>query len=103
MRHFLRRRLDHAALPLSGGVLACALARALVSGAGAAHRLSTADRATVTGAVDLATIARRADVDFAAAARADKEAEAGVGLARALGMRRRQKTCPAHVTETMLG
>jgi predicted ABC-type transport system involved in lysophospholipase L1 biosynthesis ATPase subunit len=102
MRHFLRRRLGHTALPLSGGVLACALARALVGGAGAAQRLSTADRATVTGAVDLATIARRADVDFAAAARADKEAEADVRLARALGMRRRQKTCPAHVTETML-
>ena len=103
MRHFLRRRLGHTALPLSGGVLACALARALVDGAGAAHRLSTTDRAAVTGAVDLATIARRTDVDLAAAARADKEAEADVGLAHALGMRRRQKTCPAHLTETMLG
>jgi hypothetical protein len=103
MRHFLRRRLGHTALPLSGGVLACALARALVGGAGAAQRLSTADRAAVTSAVDLATIALRADVDLAAAARTDKEAEADVGLAHALGMRRRQKTCPAHGTETMLG
>ena len=103
MRHFLRRRLGHTALPLSGGVLACALARALVGGAGAAHRLPTANRATLAGAVDLAMIARRADVDLAAAARADKETEADVGLARALGMRQGKKTCPAHVTETMLG
>jgi hypothetical protein len=97
MRHFLRRRLGQTELPLSRGVLARAFARALVGGASAAHRLSTADRATVTGAVDLAMIARRAHADFAAAARAAKEPETDV--APALGTSWRQRTCPAHASE----
>jgi hypothetical protein len=105
MRHFLRRRLGQTELPLSRGVLVRAFARALVGGAGAAHRLSTADRATVSGAVDLATIARHAHADFAAAARAAKEAEADVdgGVGRALGTSRRQRTCPTHASRRCCG
>ena len=99
MRHFLCGELGHAQSPLPRGVLAGPFSRTLVGSAGAAHRLSTADPATVTCAVDLATIAKRADVDLAATARAGKEAEATVGLARALGVRRWQRTCPAHATE----
>jgi hypothetical protein len=66
----------------------------LVGGAGATHRLATTDRAAVPGAVDLAVIARRAHADFPAAARAEKEAEAGVAIP--LGSSRRQRTCPCH-------
>lgn len=99
MRHFLCGELGQAHSPLPRSVFAGPLARALVGRAGAAHRFSTADRATVTGAVDLAAITRRADVDLAAAARTDKEAEAAVGLTRALRGRRWQRTCPTHATE----
>jgi hypothetical protein len=83
-------------LPLSRGVLACPLGRSLVSGAGAAYRLPTADHPTVASAVDLAMIARRAYADLATAARAEKEAHALVDVARAP---RRQRTCPAHASE----
>jgi hypothetical protein len=92
MRHFLRRELGQTELALSRGMLACAFARALVGGAGAANRLPTTDRAAVPGAVNLAVIARHAHADFPAAARAEKEAEAGVAIP--LGASRRQRTCP---------
>ena len=96
MRHFLIGKLGQTKLPLSRGVLACALERSLVGGAGAAYRLPTSDRPTVAGAVDLAVIARNAYADLAAAARAEKEAQAIADVARAP---RRQRTCPAHARE----
>jgi hypothetical protein len=96
MRHFLRRKLGPTQLPLSRGVFACAFARALVGGAGAAHRLATPDCATLTGAVDLAPIARHTHEDLPAATRAEKEPEADVD--RVLGTSRRQRTCPAHAS-----
>jgi hypothetical protein len=99
MRHFLIGKLGQTKLPLSRGVLACALGRPLVGGAGAAYRLPTADRPTVAGAIDLATIARHAHANLAAAAGTEKEAQAIADVAHTLGTPRRQRTCPAHARE----
>lgn len=73
MRHFLSGKLGQPKLPLSRGMLAGALGRPLVGGAGAAYRLPTADHPTVASTIDLATIARHAHPNLAAAARAEKE------------------------------
>ena len=100
MRHFLRRTLGQTQLPLSCRVLACAFARALVDGAGATHRFPTADRTTVSRAVDLASVARLAHAHLAAAARAEKVAQADGDVARTRGIcKRRQGTWPAHASE----
>lgn len=79
---------------MSRGVLVGPLARALVGGAGAAYRLPTADRATVTGAVNLTVIARHAHVDLATTTIADKLAKADLELAPL-----RQRTCLYHAIE----
>jgi hypothetical protein len=61
MRHFLHQRVGPA-LPLPRCVLARPLGRALVGGTRATHRLTTADRTAVSGAIDLPPIALAADV-----------------------------------------
>lgn len=99
MRHFLRRILGQPSARLSCSVLASPFARALVGGTGTAYRLSTADRPAVAGAVNLAVIARWADANLVAAARADEDPEADGRLLGPLGMSGRwQRTCPAHAT-----
>jgi hypothetical protein len=76
MRHFLRTELGPPTL-LPLGMLASALAAALVFGPCAAQRLAAPYLAAVAGAVDLPAIARRAHARLAAAERADEDPDLG--------------------------
>ena len=64
LRHFLRRFLCRAKSSLPRGVLAGAFARALVLLPCDMLRLSPLQREALAGAIDLAEIARAADVDL---------------------------------------
>lgn len=68
MRHF--QLLSLAVAPLSLGMSAGSVERALVASAGAAHRLPASELGALCGAVEVPAIALRADADLHTAAAA---------------------------------
>ena len=76
MRHFLRRYLGRAKSPLPRGVLASALGRPLVFHCCDVLSLSPLQHGAAASAVDLAVIARSADVDLLTATRTTEDPRA---------------------------
>ena len=82
MRHFSRRKLGTVP-PLSRGMLARPLMRALVLGSGSPQRLTASNREALFLAVDLPAIAHAADADPLTAAAAVKQPHVFLGRRRA--------------------